>query len=411
MDQHNTGFETLEIEPKDKIFKDKTNGFAPKINGSKVPVPTFSVEAFKDANFLKIDSNNSNLGGNVNDTKSLADFNQYRITKEKFIEDPPATITIGEARVAAPGNVTPITAEGKGGKTAATGVFIAGAISKTGFVDGFKDVYVKPNPEGKAVIHLDTEQSEADQQYNLKTILKRAEIESTPEYYYSYNIRTIPLKEYQEFTNTICELCNEAHNGIHLIVVDGAADFITSVNDEAEANAIIFYFTTMAVKYNCAVLLVIHLNENAGKNNDTMPRGHVGRQAVRKGYCQLNITKEGDISTLQVLRARKAGSNDAPLICYQYSKEKGYHISVDPETVANEKQTEKDQANFRKIEKIANEIFRAPNAWSYKESISKIMKATSKTESTAKRYLNDMLGWDMVCKNDDGNYRIIMKGS
>jgi formylmethanofuran dehydrogenase subunit E len=390
---------------------DKIKDFESKINGSKVPVPSLAIEAFEDAEFLKIKNESFTIEKREINTRTFEDFDQYRITKEKFVEDPAATITIGEARVAAPGNITPITAEGKGGKTAFTGVCIAGAISKTGFINGFKDVSVLPNPEGKAVIHLDTEQSEADQQYNLKTILRRAEIQSTPEYYYSYNIRTIPLKEYQEFTNTICELCNNAHKGIHLIVVDGAADFITSVNDEAEANAIIFYFTALAVKYNCPVLLVIHLNENAGKNNDTMPRGHVGRQAVRKGYCQLNITKEGDISTLQVLRARKAGSNDAPLICYQYSKEKGYHVSVDPEIVANEKQIEKDQANFRKIEKLAKEIFRAPNAWSHKDSISKIMKATSKTESTAKRYLRDMLGWEMICKNDDGFYRINMKGS
>ncbi|HUZ57892.1 MAG TPA: AAA family ATPase [Hanamia sp.] len=380
-----------------------------KYNNFKRKVTPFKLKDFTGENDLKLlDQPVSNEGNSV---KTFDDFEQYRITKEKHVEDPPATITIGGSRVAAPGNTTPITAEGKGGKTAFTCVCIAGAISTTGDIDGFKGLFVKPNPEGKAVIHLDTEQSEADQQFNLKTILKRAAIESTPDYYHSYNIRTIPLKKYEGFVNSICELCNQRYNGIHLIVVDGAADFITSVNDEAEANAIIFYFTTIAVKYNCPVLLVIHLNENAGKNNDTMPRGHVGRQAVRKGYCQLNITKESDVSTLQVLRARKAGCNDAPLICYQYSKEKGYHISVDPETIATEKQTEKDQANFRKIENLANEIFRAPNAWNHKESISKIMKQTSKTESTAKRYLNNMLGWDMICKNDDGFYRIIMKGS
>ncbi len=376
------------------------------INNSGKLTPVFDNKVFTGESDLRVISEE-----NETDQPNISDFEKYRVTKEKQIQEPEATIIIGSAKAAAPGNITPITAEGKGGKTALTGVFIAGAISETGFIDGFNGIKVLSNPLGKAVIHFDTEQSEADQQSNLKTILRRANIERTPDYYHSYNIRTIPLQEYQRFTDTVCELCNEIYKGIHLIVVDGGADYITSVNDEAEANAIIFYFTALAVKYNCAVLLVIHLNENAGKNNDTMPRGHVGRQAVRKGYCQLNITKEGDISTLQVLRARKAGTNDAPLICYQYSKEKGYHISVDPETVANEKQTEKDQLNFKKIEKMANALFKAPNAWSHKECISKIMKATSKTESTAKRYLNNMLGWEMIYKNDDGNYRINMKGS
>ena len=363
-------------------------------------IKDFTGENYKDSMVIENEGN-----------KSLRDFDQFRVTKEKVLEEPPATITIGDARVAAPGNITAVTAEGKGGKTALTGVFVAGAISKSGTVDGFKDVAVKNNPEGKAVVHFDTEQSETDQQYNLKTVLKRADLESTPDYYHSYNIRTIPLKEYQPFTNNICELCNEKYNGIHLIVIDGGADYITSVNDEAEANEIIFYFTTLAVKYNCPVLLVIHLNENSGKNNDTMPRGHVGRQAVRKGYCQLNITKEGDISTMQVLRARKASFKDSPLICYEFSKEKGYHVSVDPESIASEKQSEKDEIMFRKIEKIALQIFQVPNAWSHKDSISKIMQATKKGESTAKRYLKDLQGWEIIYKGPDGNYRINAKGS
>jgi DNA-binding IclR family transcriptional regulator len=39
------------------------------------------------------------------------------------------------------------------------------------------------------------------------------------------------------------------------------------------------------------------------------------------------------------------------------------------------------------------------------------MKATGKTESTAKRYLNDLQGWELVSKHDDGFYRLIVQGS
>lgn len=188
--------------------------------------------------------------------------------------------------------------------------------------------------------------------------------------------------------------------------MDGGADYISSVNDEAESNEFIAYSISLSVKYSCPVMLVIHLNENAGKNGDTMPRGHLGRQAVRKGYCQLNITKESDISTLQVLRARKAGSSETPLIHYQYCKEKGYHISVDPETVMTAKQDQKNMIAKNKAEMIAAKIYAAPASLTHKISISEIMKMTGKTESTAKRYLNDMLGWEFIEKGADGNYRL-----
>jgi len=341
--------------------------------------------------------------------RPLEYYDAYRITKERDIPRTIPTITIGGAKVAAPCNITAVTAEGKGGKTAFKGVLVAGAISKDGIIDGFTDVEVTPNPTGKAVLDFDTEQSEEDQQYNHNTSLSRAGLTSTPDYCRSYNIRTLPLTEYKEFTTNVCRLCSEKFGGIHLIFIDGGADYITSVNDEAEANAIVSFFTWLSVEFNCAVLLIIHLNENAGKNADTLPRGHVGRQAVRKGYAQLNISKEGDISTLQVLRARKAG-HDTPLVCFQYSHEKGFHISVDSQSVVSAKQADKDLIGRRRAEKIASKIFAPPKSLSYTDAIVQIMKATSKSKATAKRYLEDMQGWEIVKKHDDSCYRLAVIG-
>lgn len=341
-------------------------------------------------------------------TKTLADFEAFRVTKEKNIPRTPPRITIGGAPVAAPDNITPITAEGKGGKTAFKNVIVAGAISPTGIIDGFEGVEVEPNPNGKAVVDLDTEQSEADQQYNLIKALERTGLKETPEFYQSYNIRTLPLGDYRRFTIDLLEACNKKFNGIHLIIVDGGADYIKSVNDEEEANAAIAFFTWAAVEYRCPVIIVIHLNENAARNGDTMPRGHLGRQAIRKGYCQINITKEGEISTLQVLRARKASIAETPLICYRYDKEKGYHVSVDADSISNARQSEKEQASRKRAEKIALEVFAPPTALLHKDAIYQIMKKTSKSESTAKRTLNDMEGWDIVKKHDDGYYRLLV---
>jgi hypothetical protein len=375
-------------------------GAATAPNGFLV-VPKFKKEVFEDANLLPIEEHEHDQLDEV----SLTQFEQYRVTKEKDVPPTTPIALIGSAPILAPGNITPVTAEGKAGKTATTSVFLAGSISKIGNADVFTDMVIEPNREGKAVIHFDTEQSEADQQYNLNKILERAELKKTPEYYLSYNIRTIPLKHYQDFTNKICKAANDAFGGIYLIVVDGAADYITSVNDEAEANAIISYFISLAVQYNCPVLLVIHLNENAGRNGDTMPRGHIGRQAIRKGYCQLNITKDGDISTLQVLRARKAG-NDTPLICFRYDKERGYHVSVDPDEVKLNKQTEKDDTKRKYFEDLAKKVFAPPTALRQTDAVSEIMKTTNKRQSTGKTYLNDLVGWGIVDKGIDGLYRL-----
>jgi hypothetical protein len=337
---------------------------------------------------------------------TLAEFEKYRVTKEKHIPDTPAMISIGNARVAAAGNITPITAEAKAGKTAATSVFIAGAISKTGVIDGFPDVSIVSNPQGKAVIHFDTEQSEADQQYNLKTVLKRAAINETPDYFLSYNIRTLALHQYQEFTKTVCSLANERFNGIHLIVVDGGADFISSVNDEAEANAIILFFNQLAVDYACPVILIVHLNENAGKNGDTMPRGHLGRQAVRKGYAQLNITKDGDVSVMQALRCRKAGSADTPLVCFKYNQEKGYQTPVDTVELKEEKEDRKKDIKFSKWKSMAEKAFPPTGSLSYVDAVNKLAKVSGTEYENGRKILKNLIAQEIVWRGDDENYRL-----
>jgi hypothetical protein len=217
-----------------ELKQDKVNcNYA--LNTHKIPVPVITPKYFTGEN--KLNSNTPDATNN--NAKALESFDPYRITKELNIPNPAPVITIGEAPVAAAGNITPITAEGKGGKTALRSAILAGAISKTGVIDGFPDIHVQPNINGQAVIDIDTEQSPADHQYNLKKSLDRCGLSETPEYLRSYNIRTLPLSQCQELINMICEACDQAFNGTHLIIIDGGADCISSVNDEAEANGFI----------------------------------------------------------------------------------------------------------------------------------------------------------------------------
>ncbi len=327
----------------------------------------------------------------------LADYDQYRVTKEKDIPQPKPTITIAGAAVASPGNITGISAAAKAGKTALAGVILAGAISKTGEVDGFNDLAVIPNTEGKAVIHFDTEQSEADQQYFINTILLRAKIENTPDYYRSYNIRQLNLENYQVVTDSICELANEKFNGIHLIVIDGGADYIASVNDEEGANKIIRYFIHLSIEYNCPVIVLIHLNPGSDKE-----RGHFGSQFQRKCYGLITVIKDGDISTAQPKIMRKAGNGEIPLLHFTYNKEKGYHVQVDAPDKADNKAVQERE----RLRKIAETVFAPPASFSHKQAIEKIMNHTSRKISTAKMMLENMTGFGFVDHGSDKNYRL-----
>ncbi|MBP6023932.1 hypothetical protein [Ferruginibacter sp.] len=349
---------------------------------------------------LPADENNDDKTiKNEPQAKSLKDFDQWRITKEKNIPQPEPTITIGGAAIASPGNITGISAAAKAGKTAFTGVLLAGAISQTGDIDGFNDVEVIPNSQGRAVIHFDTEQSEADQQYFVNTILRRAKIESTPDYYRSYNIRQLNIDNYREVTDNICELSCTAFNGVHLIVIDGGADYITSVNDESAAYNIVQYYTHLSIRYNCPVIIIVHLNPGSDKE-----RGHFGSEVQRKCYGLLTVSKEGDISTVQPKIMRKAGNGEIPLVHFAYSKEQGYHVQVD----LPDKAEAKAFKEMERLQTIAEKIFVPPACYRFTDAISKIMKHTGRAQSTAKTMLNNMAGFGFIEQGEDKNYRLKM---
>ena len=337
---------------------------------------------------------------------TLEDFDHLRITKEKIIPIVKPIITLGGCPIAKPGNLTGVSAAGKGGKTAFTSVLIAGAISKTGEVDGFADVDVLPNVDGKAVLSFDTEQSEDDQQYNLNTILKRAGMQQTPEYYREYNLLMEDFDKYKHDVDFVCELSNEKFGGIHLIRIDGVVDFIRSVNDEASAYEILEYFRSISIKYNCAVIVIMHLNptNSRTKSEDIKEAGHIGTILAKKCFAMIRIVKKGEVSTIDAKYLRRASADEIPLIHFRYSKDKGYHIRVDAADVDVQDMAEK--VKNEKMKSAAKKICNPGSSYQHKILIQLICDEFKKAESTAKNWLNDMLSLHFIDKGNDGLYRL-----
>jgi hypothetical protein len=284
----------------------------------------------------------------------------------------------------------------KAGKTGLVGVFIAGAISKTGEYDGFPDVEVQPNPDGMAVIHFDTEQAEYDQQKNINRVLKRNKLISTPDYFRSYNIRQLKLDTYQQFTEDACDECNKSFKGVHLIVIDGGADYITSVNNEVDATNIRQFFEHLSIKYNCPVIIVVHLNPGSDKE-----RGHFGSEMQRKCFALIKVEKKGDVSTASAKIARAASFADIPNVSFIYDIEKGYHVACEGGNGV------KNNAAYLRAIDTAKAALPPPNSYIHKDAYQSIMKATKLKDRAAKELLKDMEGWGIVV-HDGKYYRLKM---
>jgi hypothetical protein len=329
--------------------------------------------------------------------KTLADFDYLLVTKEKEITKEEPTITICDASFAAPHNISMISAAPKGAKTAINNVMVSCSISEDGTADGFPDIKAKVNTECKAVLLFDTEQSEADQQYNVNTIVRRAGLEETPDFLRCYNIRQLDFRAYKEVTEAICKLCAERFGGIHSIYIDGGADYIASVNDEEQSTEIIQWFTHLAIHFDCPVIIVVHQNPGGEKE-----RGHFGSTGQRKCYGLMSIVKEGEVFTLQPKMMRRAGNGDVSLIQFSYNIVKGYHIQVD----APDKELLVAVKTREKVRETAAKVFPTATSYCHRDAINRIMDVTHKKLTAAKDLLKNMCGWEYVIKREDGNYML-----
>lgn len=338
----------------------------------------------------------------ANELQSLTDsglerFSHLRVTAEKDIPVNTPVITWSGAGVASRGNITAISAEAKAGKTAFTGVLLAGAIGQA--IDGFDEIEVKQNTTQLAVIHLDSEQSEDDQQHNIKTILARARRQSTPDYLLSYNIRQLGINEYRQITDDICRAASMEYGGVFLIVIDGGADYIKSVNDEEQATGIVEYFTHLSIKYDCPVIIVVHLNPNSTKE-----RGHLGSQLQRKCYGLISIKKDGDTSIAEPKIMRRARLSELQPIHYTYCRTKGYHVQIGTPTKAT------NSTKIKMIEETISNVLTPLDSVQYMDLVRKLLGATACSEATAKRHISVAEANKWIAKGDDGRYRINRTG-
>ncbi|MES2023911.1 MAG: AAA family ATPase [Patescibacteria group bacterium] len=333
------------------------------------------------------------------DNAVLKKYGYLQITDSTNIPPPIEIIRISGELISTEGNITTISGASKSGKSAFTGVLIAGAIAESEY-DNLPDVTVTP-ANGKAVLHFDSEQARHKHQKNLKSIFKRAGLNSCPKNLLSYNIREEDVENYCMITEEIVYAAFEQFNGIHLIIIDGGADYIRDVNEPNQSNALVKFFEDLAIKFKTAVIVIVHVNPNSDKE-----RGHFGSQLQRKSESVLSIKTEGDISFLEPKLLRSAGRGNIPLIQFMFDKEKGYHVycGIKPQ----EEQGVKDLKRIEKIKETAKTIFAPPIALTYKDSLDKIMKHTSKQIATAKDMFKEMKAHETIVQGEDKYWRLNM---
>jgi hypothetical protein len=314
------------------------------------------------------------------------------------IKPPPlrAVFTLAGTPISTPGNITAFTAAPKAGKTAVIGSMMAATMPHGEGVDllGFDSA----NPEGKAVILVDSEQSHDDFWNCIERTYRRAGLQAPPPWLHAYCVTGLGWKRgWEEVLGAIRSATDECA-GIHSIFLDGAADFVADVNDPAESNAFVATLHGLAIKHDCPIVGVIHFNPGSEKS-----RGHLGSQLERKAESNLALEKDADGTTvIYSAKNRRASIPKDTGPRFVWSNAAGMHVTTESRRMA------KDAAEREESLCLARDAFNGRPSMRYTDLQVTVKKLLTVSDRTAERKVARMKALTVIKPSAAGLFTIVM---
>ena len=317
-------------------------------------------------------------------------------------ENPPdiskSVVTVNGVPLGTQDNLFCITGGEGTGKSNYVGAILAGTLGEKRLpIEKTLGLEITANPKGLAVLHYDTEQSEAQLHKNLGKTLRRASLKTVPEFCHSLYLASLSRKDRLKLIRESMDLFHHKHGGIHLVVIDGIADLIRSANDETESIAIVDELYRLAGIYNTCIICVLHFVPNGIKL-----RGHIGSELQRKAAGILSIEKDDnpEYSVVKALKVRDGSPLDVPMMLFGWDKGEDMHV------YRGEKSKEdKEKRKTDELIGVIREAFRSSLKLSYQELCEILMREMEIKERTAKKYIAYMKEQRILAQDTNGNYQ------
>lgn len=305
-----------------------------------------------------------------------------RISARRFnpASAPPAPreiYRIGKVPICTAGNLSNLTAEAKVGKSAFAGAMLAAPFA----CEGADCLTVSAsNPKGHALVHIDTECSASDWFKSLCRVKRRAGVEDFPPWLVSYHFTGWSAAECRTGVAAAVDQAQREFGGIFAIMIDGVADLVVDPNDGEECFPFVMELHGMAIKYDTAVINVLHVNPGTAKT-----RGHLGSQLERKAETNLVLEKAEDGTTVVYgLKQRGACIPKADGPRFRWSDGEGMHVSCETARVAGER------VKQEKLSELAREVFAACSTLKFSDLQRAVMATADCSERTADSRIGDM---------------------
>ncbi len=289
--------------------------------------------------------------------------------------------TLLDVPICTPGNLTTFVAAAKAGKTAVLGAMIA-AVLKAPATEADTLGFWSENPEGKAVLHFDTEQSIEDHWHVVRRAMRRARVETLPPWIFSYCLTGFNALRAQAAVRVATLAALQECGGVHSVLVDGYADLVADVNDASECNAFVSRLHDCAIEWDCPIVGVLHFNPGTEKG-----RGHLGSQLERKSETNIRLDKEEGVTELWSEKQRRAPILKGKGPLFAWNDDSQMHVSVEAGQTA--RQAEEIRLERRKVE----EVFAGHPSMRYSDLVSTVKSTLTVSDRTAERRVDK---WDKL---------------
>lgn len=214
---------------------------------------------------------------------SLVDVEKYRIKHTDEIPLPDTVLSFGGQVVSTRKNIFGITGKAKVGKSFLMTLIMGSVLKK-----GETGVLASYLPKGKdRILYVDTEQSDYHVSLVVNRIKNIAE-ENRMDNLLMYAFDAVPTQQRFEYTEFL--ITNTENLG--LVIIDGIADLVKTVNDEIIACDMADTLRRWATVNDIAIGYVLHQNPS---DNSKM-RGHLGTVLMNKSetVIQISSSKENE---------------------------------------------------------------------------------------------------------------------
>ncbi len=172
------------------------------------------------------------------------------------------------------------------------------------------------------------------------------------------------------------------HGGIRVLFLDGVADFVNDPNDGEECFPFVDWLQRLAVKYDCPIICLLHLNPGTEKS-----RGHLSSHLERRAETNLLLEKNAETGRTVVYSSGE--QRHAPILksdgpCFRWDDKEQMHVTVETLRV------ERDAASVETARELAQEVFAGRGGLTYSTIISSLKTACGCSDSTAERRFKEM---------------------